>query len=186
MACNPTYRQQLNPAILTVMFRATTLIATILVQAAAVANADDRSIPACTDMRCGGTRIRDNLGILQFCVPRGLRVQREFGEHGDVHYTMTVRLHGQPFELFVTSGLYFPGRLPDWASGCDLRRWYSPESKGEDCRIERVAARSRYVTLNAPMGYAVYKDVPPDIAARFDRMLDSLCWRSFQSAVGKR
>jgi hypothetical protein len=64
-----------------------------------------------------------------------------------------------------------------------LRMWHSTESKGEDCRVERGATWSRYLTLNAPMGYATYLDVPPDVAASFDRVLDSLCWRSSQSVV---
>ena len=147
---------------------------------------DSRQVPACLDTRCTGKRIKDNLGVLRFCIPRGVDVRTEVGDHGDVHYSIKVRLHGRSYELLVASGPYFPGRLPEWTNGCNVRHWHNPESRGEDCRLETAATASRYITLNAPMGYAVYRDVPAEVAARFDLVLDSLCWSDWHSAVGVR
>jgi hypothetical protein len=55
-------------------------LAMILAQGAAAPKAEDRGIPACSDRRCTGRRTKDNLGVLQFCIPRGFRVRTEFGE----------------------------------------------------------------------------------------------------------
>jgi len=166
------------------MFKASTLFTLVFAQAAAlgVGYPGDHVIPACTDERCPGTRISDNLGVLRFCIPRGLKVTKEVGEHGDVHYKIRTKMHGEYFELTITSGPYFSGKLPDWAAGCELSRWHAPEFNGDDCRVQRGATRSRYLTLNAPMGYAFYRDVPPEVSLRFDRLLDSLCWQGWRSA----
>jgi len=166
------------------MVRAATLLTIVFAQAAAlsVGYAGDRTVLACTDERCAGKRIRDNLGVLQFCVPRGLKVTKEVGGHGDVHYTIAAKARDEYFELIITSDQFFSGKLPDWAGGCELSRWHAPELQGEDCRIQRSVTRSRYMTLNTPMGYAFYRDVPPEVASRFDRLLDSLCWRDWRSA----
>ena len=160
------------------MLSAVALIGAILTQHGAAIVAADRLIPTCAQTRCAGKAIKDNLGVLQFCVPRGVNLAKAVGEHGDVHYTVTAHLHGESFELFVVSGPYFSGKLPDRGRRCDLRKWHSPEWKGEDCRVIESAGRSRYVTLNTPMGYAEYRDAPPEVAIRFDRILDSLCWAS--------
>jgi hypothetical protein len=183
---NLTYGPKLNPGTLSLMFSAVMLLAAIMTQRAAAEDATDRPIPACTQMRCVGKPIKDNLGVLEFCIPGGVKLRREVGEHGDIHYTITARLHGESFDLFLTSGPYYSGKLPDWARGCDLHGWRSPDWKGEDCRIIGTTGRSRYVTLNTPMGYAEYRDVPPKVAARFDRILDSLCWNEWRAAVGGR
>jgi hypothetical protein len=92
---------------------------------------------------------------------------------------VTTRRHGKVFELVIVSGPYYTGRPPVWAAGCDVHNWQSPESSGEDCRVLGTA-RSRYITLNAPMGYAQYRDVPVEIATQFDRILDSLCWQEWK------
>lgn len=112
------------------MLNTVALIAVILTQHAAAIGAADRLIPACAQTRCAGKRVKDNLGVLQFCVPRRVKMEKAVGEHGDVHYTLTAHLHGRSFELFVVSGPYFPGKLPDWGRDCDLRKWHSPEWKG--------------------------------------------------------
>ena len=161
------------------------LVAVMLAQVTGMSGTD-RPIPACTAVRCEGRRIKDNLGVLQFCVPRGLKVRREVGEHGDVHYAITARLHSQSFDMKVTSGPYFPGKVPSWANGCDLSRWHTPESRGEDCHLVRGDVHSRYMTLNTPMGYAQYKDVPREVAVRFDRLLDSLCWGDLNSVMASQ
>jgi hypothetical protein len=145
-------------------------------------NADTRQVPACREISCRGGRIRNDIGTLQFCVPRGLAVRRAVGEHGDVHYRIAVRRHGGAFELLIVTGPYFPGTLPEWTNGCAGRHWYSPESKGDDCRTAIGSAVSRYVTLNAPTGFGVYRDVPADVAASLDRVLDSLCWSDLAGA----
>jgi hypothetical protein len=79
----------------------------------------------------------------------------------------------------ITSGPYFPGRGPDWGSGWITRNWRCPEVTAKDYQLRENGLHSRYITLNAPMGYAYYKQVPAVIAARFDSVLDSLCWREF-------
>src|SRR6267142_7020818 len=155
-------------------------------QLAAAAAALDRPIPACAQRRCAGKPIKASLGVLEFCVPRGVKLRKKVGEHGDIHYTITARLQGKSSDLYITSGPYYTGKLPDWTRGCDLHGWRSPDWKGEDCRIKGISSRSRYVTLNAPMGSAEYWDVPPKIAARFDRILDSLCWNELKGATGGR
>jgi len=71
---------------------------------------------------------------------------------------------------------YFPGAIPIWMNGCDSRKWHIPNAEGEDCRTTAESGRSRYLTLNLPMGYAFYRDVAPDVAAKFDRIIDSMCW----------
>lgn len=160
------------------MLGAATLI--LILAAGYVAGGEERLLPACAAIRCDGRVVEDNLGVLQFCVPRGFKVRREVGQHGDVHYGITKGRRARRYELLITSGPYFPGRLPEWAQKCDVRRWRSPDWKGEDCRLAGVKSASRYITLNAPMGYAVYEDVPSEIAARFDRILDSLCWQAWR------
>jgi hypothetical protein len=174
--CFPMSRRTLTAAAL--------LVASITQRAAA--GAADRPIPACTQVHCAGKPIKDSLRVLEFCIPRGVKLRRHVGEHGDIHYTITARLQGKSYDLFITSGPYYSGKLPDWAPTAICAAWRSPEWKGEDCRIMEVTNRSRYVTLNTPMGSAEYRDVPPKIATRFDRILDSLCWNELRAAVGGR
>jgi hypothetical protein len=140
----------------------------------------DWDIPQCPVVHCSGTRIQDNMGVLEFCLPRFMRSRRQFGEHGDVHYEIKVRRHGIDFELRIVSGLYFPGGRPDWGSGWNVRRWRCPEMGGEDYYSIQDRLHSRYVTLNVPMGYAYYKDAPANVASQFDAVLDSLCWSKFR------
>lgn len=140
-------------------------------------------IPSCEQLHCKGKRLKGFMGSLQFCAPRSFKVTRGVGEHGDVHYAVTLRRHGQAFELSIVSGLYFTGKLPD---GCAPRRWVSPESKGEECRAIEGNRRSRYITLNAPMGSAQYENVPEEVASQFDSVLDSLCWEALSKGVGTK
>jgi hypothetical protein len=137
---------------------------------------DDRKVPNCETVRCSGKRITSDLGFLRFCVPRGVKVQQVHGEHGDVHYTLTIRNEGRSYELYFVSGPYFTGRDPSqgglkWSA----RPWTCGEFRGEDYRLNSEDKRSRYITLNDPVGYAVYRDLPEKTALRFDKILDSLC-----------
>jgi hypothetical protein len=166
--------------------RACVLVSLLIAEASGGQDTSARQIPHCRELRCAGRVLKDNLGVLQFCVPRNFKVRRDFGKHGDVHYIITTRLRGESFELVVVSGPYFPGRFPNWAGNCVVHRWHSPESNGQDCTISGTHNRSRYITLNAPMGYAHYQNAPFEVAGRFDRILDSLCWLDWQSAVGKK
>jgi len=109
-------------------------------------------------------------------VPRGIKVRQVNGEHGDLHYTLTIRNAGQSYELYFVSGPYYSGRDPSqgglkWASSL----WTCGESHGKDYRLNSGTKRSRYITLNVIMGYAVYRDLPEEPALRFDKILDSLC-----------
>lgn len=122
------------------------------------------------------------MGVYEFCVPQGMRVTTATGEHGDVHHSFKI---GKSAELVISSGPYFSGTMPEWAKGCEVRRWRTPESKGEDCRVERRGRVSRYITLNYPMGFATYRDVPRSAAAVFDRILDSLCWVSWATVKAR-
>jgi hypothetical protein len=163
------------------MVKDAALLATTLLMLAA--ESVDRAIPQCPQIDCVGKRVEGYLGVLQLCVPAGLRIRKELGEHGDVHYVVTARFQGQSFELIVVSGPYFPGKVywPD----CTLGLWHSPDYKGEDCHVAQDDTKSRYITLNAPMGFAYYRDVPPKVAARFDLVLDSLCWRETRIPISK-
>lgn len=135
------------------------------------------NLPICDSSRCRGRFIRDSVGILALCIPPGTRMNVARGDHGDVHFSITKRVRGKNYELLVTSGPHFSGRLPAWARACATRLWVTPEGNGEDARCRKPGgARSRYITLNLPVGYAVYKDVPESAAAVFDRVLDSMCW----------
>lgn len=137
---------------------------------------DRVTYPACSNARCSGRQIDDNLGILRFCVPRGMKVEKAFGEHGDLHYSVSFKWKGQRHTLYIVSGPYFTGRGPrDWDPFWSVRHWQCADFKGEDYRVNRGGRHARYVTLNAPMGYATYKDLPAEVASRFDRVLDSLC-----------
>ncbi len=153
------------------------LLAALVVAGVAFAGEAPRVIPACSAVQCRGKRIEDNSGLLQFCVPRGLRVRKEVGVHGDIHYM--IKGQGELVELRVTSGLYFPGKLPEWAQGCEARQWKGGGFDGVDCTVTAAAggARSRYITLNVPMSYAEYMNAPTRSATAFDRVLDSMCWK---------
>ena len=122
-------------------------------------------------------RIHDNQGILAFRVPPSLRVRKYDGEHGDVHYV----IRAGKSTLRIASGPYWTGKKPAWAG--TARRWEAGGFKGEDFRLAQNGRHSRYVTLNAPMGFTEYKDVPAPAAAKFDAILDSLCHTPPKSAL---
>ena len=135
------------------------------------------TVPACNTRPCEGTRIRTDLGFGEFCVPRGLTIRKEIGEHGDVHYTIS-RSKRSHDSLLITSGPYFTGKAPGGGrAGWLFRPWKCDDWKGEDFQRVTSAGKSRYLTLNMIMGYAQYSNTPPNIAATFDRILDSFCCR---------
>jgi hypothetical protein len=147
----------------------------------AFSQVDDWLLPDCRKVTCSGKRIASDLGFFELCVPRNARVKKEWGEHGDLHYTITLKSRGREYSLDFTSGLYFPGRDPSngdprWS----VRAWRHTDAKGEtrgkDYRFADRGRYSRYITLNVLMGYATYKDAPAEVAVRFEGILDSLCW----------
>lgn len=72
----------------------------------------ERRIPACSQCRCDGTLIEDNLKALKFCVTRGLRVKRQTGQHGDVHYSITNDLTEVRLSCASLPARSFPGECP--------------------------------------------------------------------------
>lgn len=129
--------------------------------------------PECGAVRCSGKRISGFLDLNSFCVPRGMRVVSSTGEHGDVHHT--VRYRG--YELRLASGLWFSAKKrEEFVAEWDVRSWVSPHGERRDYRRAVGGRRSRYVTL-APNGWVEYTDVPERVAAAFDGVLDSVCWR---------
>ena|ERR1051325_8363790 len=130
------------------------------------------SLPPCANAKCPGRRIDDHLGLLRFCV-RSMKVSKAVGEHGDLHYSVSFSKKGQHYTLYIVSGPYFPGKDPRGTdSRWSVRQWRCPDLKLDDYRLRNSDLRTRYITLNAPMGYATYKDIPKDVADRFDQVLD--------------
>lgn len=126
---------------------------------------------------CNGQTIQSDMGLLRFCLPRpGMKVTREPGEHGEMHHSLRVRHRGRPYVLLLVFGPYFTGRDPSggnrsWSS----RVWQRGNLSGVDYVLRRDSTTTRYVTLNAMMGFAEYREAPPEVARRFDRILDSMC-----------
>lgn len=144
-------------------------------------------VPECAKEKCSGKRVISDLGFFAFCVPRGFSVTWESGEHGDIHYDITVRHSGQKYHLYFVSGPYFTGKDPSggdprWSS----RPWICKDLRGEDFRVQQGSRLSRYITLNALMGYATYRDVPKAVATRLDGVLDSLCCDDCQPCRGNQ
>ncbi len=163
------------------------LLCVLLAAAATQHTPSEWHVPGCAKEKCSGKRVISDLGFFAFCVPPGFKVTWESGEHGDIHYVITVRHNGQGYHLNFVSGPYFTGKDP---SGADprwsSRPWTCKDLRGEDFRIQQGPRLSRYITLNALMGYATYRDVPPPVATRFDRVLDSLCCDECQPCRGNQ
>jgi hypothetical protein len=141
-------------------------------------------VPAC-EVTCRGKWIEDDRGVVNLCVPPGLRVESaRLPEHGALHY----KIRGKNgAALYVISGLYFSGRKPTWATECASIRWVDQESSDFDCHLVANGRASRYISLNLPMGFASYENIPVNAAVKFNQVLDSLCWtRPVQTAPSKR
>lgn len=140
---------------------------------------------SCSQESRGGKRIRHGmLGEFEFRVPHGVKYHRAVGFEGDVHDTLTARSAEGASELRIftanpTWGPVKPGP-DDWPADAarralSVRSWQCSEAAGHDFRFTRNGREWRM--LGFPFGYAEYQNVPPNIARKFDRVLDSLCCR---------
>src|ERR1700680_3559132 len=99
---------------------------------------------------------------------------------GDIRDVITSSHRGETGKLIVFSSTnpsgsrkVAPDRLPAEANvHSTVRAWRCSEGEGRDLRIDRAGRYWRMITF--PLGYAEYGDVPTNIAAQFDRVLDSL------------
>lgn len=128
----------------------------------------------CKGGDCKGKRISTFLDAQSFCIPRSLKVSRTTGEHGDIHY-LIVKSGRKEITLTIVSGPYFPASNPretdpTWAENS----WECDGIRGFNYTRIKSKNKSRYVTL-APNGYATYANAPDEIAALFDKVLDSMC-----------
>ena len=132
---------------------------------------------------CWGKRIRHTVGTVVFCVPRGINLHHDAGFEGDIRDIITISRGGETRKLIIFSSMNPSGNrsIPsDWfpagATGHPtVHAWRCSEGDGRDLRIERDGRHWRMIAF--PFGYAEYGDVSPNIATRFDRVLDSLCCR---------
>jgi len=133
-------------------------------------------LPACAASQCSG-KVLTEFGLLRICVPRGVKSKTEVGEHGDRHTRLLVKARRKRHELYIVMGAYFTGKEIGRAyTRWTVSKWRCSGSlKGEDYRLTVDRLQTRYVTLNALMGYVRYDGVPPEVAARLDKILDTLC-----------
>jgi hypothetical protein len=131
---------------------------------------------------CSGKRIVHTVGTVLFCVPRGMKVHRDEGFEGDSQDVVTFSRRGEIGKLIVRSSINPSGyrkSTPIWfpaeAGQSTARNWRCSEGTGRDFRLTRDQRYWRMITF--PLGWAEYSDVPANIAAQFDKVLDSLCCR---------
>jgi hypothetical protein len=132
---------------------------------------------------CWSKRIAHTFGTILFCVPRGMKVQRVAGFEGDIRDVITLSRRREIGKLIVLSdGNPSGNRNPpsDWlpTNGplhSSVHAWRCTEWDGRDLRIDRDGRYWRMITF--PFGYAEYGNVPANVSAQFDRVLDSLCCR---------
>jgi len=151
-------------------------------------NPDDRSIPPCAEATCRGKRIGHMLNMFQFCIPHGMKYRRVAGFEGDLHDRVTLSTHGEHSELIIFTANFTWGPVktgpdnwpaPDSAHGetLSISQWRCSEGDGHDFKFQRAGRNWRLLTF--PFGFAEYEDVPTSAAERFDKVLDSLCCKSF-------
>ena len=161
----------------------------LLGQEETLPRAPDELRPSCSQVSCRGKSIKHSYSMFCFCVPYGMKVRRTAGFEGDVSDLITLHHGGAVAQLRVystvnpSSYLYL---VPDWLNKSSAEKgqssihaWRCSEGAGGDYRLTKDGRHSRFIQF--PLGAAEYKDVSPDIAARFDRVLDSLCCRPFPS-----
>jgi len=162
-------------------------LSAISAQESSVPDLAQAQVPACES--CQGKRIAHTSGTILFCVPRGVKVDRDSGFEGDIHDLITLSRCGELGKLIVSSSPNSSGypkfAPPDWfpaeaAGHSSVRNWRCSEGDGRDLRLARNGRNWRMITF--PLGYAEYSNVSDSIAARFDRVLDSLCCRPLQSS----
>lgn len=144
---------------------------------------------SCSQVRCRGKRFAHTpWGLLEFCVPRGIRFRRVVGFEGDIHDRITIRVHGELNELvmFTANATWGPVKSApnDWPLSAptpgdtiQVRQWQCPEGDGYNFRFSREGRHWRMVAF--PAGFAEYKNVSSRSAEQFDRVLDSLCCKRF-------
>jgi len=144
-------------------------------------NSAEAQIPSCGS--CWGRRARHTVGTIVFCVPHGIKPHRDASFEGDIRDVMTISSRGETGKLIIVSSTNpFGNRSipPDWfPSGAPphstVHTWRCSEGSGRDLHLDRDGRYWRLIVF--PLGYAEYGNVPANIAARFDRVLDSLCCR---------
>lgn len=133
-------------------------------------------LPACEAVKCTGRRIEDSLGVLRFCVPRGIQVEERTGEHGDRHQTLTVKVKGEAYTLQFSSGQWYSGKDPrNGEAGWKITEWVRDGVLAVDYRLTMAERVKRYVMLKTPPGFAEYWNTPTEVAARWDGVLGSAC-----------
>jgi hypothetical protein len=139
--------------------------------------ADSSALQAHSCGFCGGKQITDTSGTILFCIHHGMKFHRNAGFEGDFRDNIRFSHRGETGELIIRSGVSPSGfRKPPEAGGhSSVRSWRCSEGEGRDLRIDRATRYWRMITF--PLGYAEYGDVSANIAAQFDRVLDSLCCR---------
>ena len=138
--------------------------------------------PSCQS--CSGKQITHTIGTVVFCVPRGLKVTREAGFEGAIRDAIALST-GEKASLTIysnlsPSGYRRPFGTPSWfpadtAGSSSVRDRQCSEGAARDIRLIRNERYWRMISF--PLGYAEYVDVSAKEAARFDRVLDSLCCR---------
>ena len=158
-------------------------------QAPVLPSPPDELRPSCAQTSCRGKHIEHTSGVVRFCVPRGMKISRTAGFEGDIQDLVTLHQRGTVSQLLVRSwGPFgYQKSLPDWLNSdsakeghSSIHAWRCSEGAGGDYRLAKDGRQSRF--LQFPLGWAEYSDVSPDVAARFDRVLDSLCCRPLPSA----
>ena len=144
----------------------------------------DVEIRACSATRCWGKRITHGFfPTLRFCLPFGMDFHRVAGFEGDIHDSITVHSKGETSQLLIFTANLTWGPVqtnPDWFGSSDapvgtVHGWHCVENEGRDFRMTRDGRSWRLLTF--VKGYAEYKDVSLKAAAKFDRILDSLCYQ---------
>lgn len=105
-----------------------------------------------------------------------MKMEEATGDHGDQHYTLTLRRRGVEYTLRFASGMWFSGKDPrKGEEGWRITEWVQDGVLAVDFRLAVEGLVRRYVILHTPIGYATYGEAPPEIAARWDGVLDSVC-----------
>ena len=140
------------------------------------------TVPSCSQVPCQGKRVaHTQLGVFEFCVPRGIKSRRVVGFEGD-YIPLRVRGDLSELEMFTANVTWGPvkSRPDDWPSAAATpgdtvseRQWQCPEGRGHDFRFHHNGRNWRMVAF--PTGFAEYENVLSKAAEQFDRVLDSLC-----------
>lgn len=143
-----------------------------------------QEIHKCSETRCWGKRIIGHgYRLVEFYRPFGTDFHRVAGFEGDLHDSITIHSKGETSELLIFTANITWGPVqtrPEWFGFPDapkgsVHRWHCAEDQGRDFRMAENGRSWRFLMFLK--GYAEYKNVPSKAAAKFDRILDSLCCR---------